>query len=572
MFAGGRGEPGEGGAGIVLDGAAQVTLLGSAQPGRRGSSAVPPEYAPAIALHNGGNTLELRSGATINGEVLSTSGALAGGDTLALGGSDQPTFDLTQLGGGAKYRGFQTLRKVGAGTWLLTNTTGFGGKTQVDAGTLRLNGTMQGSAAIATGGVLRGTGRIGALDNAATVQPGDNGPGIFRAASYTQRAAGTLLLRIDASQASRLAVDGPASLGGTLRVDFATAAPPAAGQRYTLLTAASLAGVFSDVQLLWSGTAVPGTVDYGITLANAVTLTIGGSGVANFAITATAMPSGAGSVSCSPNPVAQGGDASCTATANASYVFQAFAGDCTGATCSLTNVQANKAVTALFKAAQTVTFPPQLPASHSFVVGGTFAINPLAVSNTPNSGNPITYSTLTTGICAVSNTLVTMLAPGVCVIAANQVGNADYLPAPQTTAAILLQSAQSVATTTTLTSSQNPSRSGSAVTFTATVTAATGTPTGNVTFSAGGVSFATVTLDAFGRASATTTTLTLGSQMISASYPGDASMQASAASLRQAVESTPVPVWAGKQLALLALLLLATGVAASRRRPPASHR
>ena len=280
------------------------------------------------------------------------------------------------------------------------------------------------------------------------------------------------------------------------------------------------------------------------------------------------MPSGAGSVSCSPNPVPQGSDATCTATANTGYVFQAFAGDCAGATCSLANVQANKAVTALFKSVQTLTFPAQLPASRAFAVGGTFAINPLAISNTPNSGNPITYSTATAGICSVSNTLVTMVAPGACVIAANQAGNADYLAAPQATATVQLQSAQSVSTATTLTSSQNPSRSGTAVTFTATVMAVTGTPAGSVTFSAGGVPFATVALDAVGRASATTAALALGSQTISASYVGDANMQGSAASLLQVVESTPVPMVAAYPLIVLGLLLLATGVAGvkSRRR------
>lgn len=67
-------------------------------------------------------------------------------------------------------------------------------------------------------------------------------------------------------------------------------------------------------------------------------------------ISAVASPVAGGSVSCSPNPVPQGGNASCTATANPGYSFVGWTGSCSGTAnpCTLTNVTAPASVTAQF--------------------------------------------------------------------------------------------------------------------------------------------------------------------------------------------------------------------------------
>ena len=75
-------------------------------------------------------------------------------------------------------------------------------------------------------------------------------------------------------------------------------------------------------------------------------------------------------------------------------------------------------------------------------------------------------------------------------------------------------------TTVTVTSSQNPTRFGQSVTFTATVSAAGGTPTGTVTFNDGGTSIGTGTMFG-GVASFATSALATGSHAITASYGGD---------------------------------------------------
>ena len=94
------------------------------------------------------------------------------------------------------------------------------------------------------------------------------------------------------------------------------------------------------------------------------------------------------------------------------------------------------------------------------------------------------------------------------------------------------------ATATKITSSNNPSKVGQPVTFTATVTAATGTtpPTGNVVFSDGATVLGTVALAGNGKASLTTSALTSGSHSVTAAYVGDSAHGASSASLTQTVQ------------------------------------
>jgi outer membrane autotransporter protein len=93
--------------------------------------------ANAIEFTSGTNTLELRSGSTITGNVV----AGGGSDTLVLGGDTSPgaSFDLGDIG--TKYTGFEAMSKTGSSTWVMTGTAGAAlGDLTVSGGSLNLDG------------------------------------------------------------------------------------------------------------------------------------------------------------------------------------------------------------------------------------------------------------------------------------------------------------------------------------------------------------------------------------------------------------------------------------------------
>ncbi|MGY8711218.1 autotransporter domain-containing protein [Bradyrhizobium sp. 18BD] len=192
---------------------------------------------------------------------------------------------------------------------------------------------------------------------------------------------------------------------------------------------------------------------------------------------------------------------------------------------------------------QSITLGAQAP--QTFVSGGTFAINPLA---TASSGLAVTYSSLTTGVCTVSGSTVTMIAAGTCTLAADQAGNGTtYAAASQVTRNVALAlTTSSVA----LVASPNPSLVGQAVTFTATVSGLS--PTGTVTFRDGATTLGTGILSS-GRATLTISALTSGTHAITAVYSGDTSnATGTSAALLQAVSTSQ------DSLKLRALQVIAT--------------
>ncbi len=135
-----------------------------------------------------------------------------------------------------------------------------------------------------------------------------------------------------------------------------------------------------------------------------------------YTISTSINPAGAGTVSCTQNPVPEGENSTCTATPNAGYTFSAWSGDCTGATCTLSNVTSDKSVTASFTQnsyAVTATAGANgsiSPSSRNVLHGSTttFAVTPntgYSASATGCNGtlSGTTYTTgAITGVCAVS--------------------------------------------------------------------------------------------------------------------------------------------------------------------------
>ena len=131
-----------------------------------------------------------------------------------------------------------------------------------------------------------------------------------------------------------------------------------------------------------------------------------------------------------------------------------------------------------------------------------------------NDGSTLLGTSSLSGGTAVVSTAA--LPAGANSITATYSGDSNF---SGSTSAVLLQDVLAP-TTTILTSSLNPSKPGVAVTFTATLTSAAGTPSGTVQFLNGDTPLKTVSLVA-GVAQYKTTKLPLGSNIITAIYTGD---------------------------------------------------
>ncbi len=117
----------------------------------------------AITFTGGTNTLQLQSGSTITGNVVAFSTA----DTLALGGSANASFNVSNIGPSAQYQGFGNYEKTGTSTWTLTGTTTAVTPWTINQGTLVANVNATQSA-ISTGAASVASGAFLTLNNTQT--------------------------------------------------------------------------------------------------------------------------------------------------------------------------------------------------------------------------------------------------------------------------------------------------------------------------------------------------------------------------------------------------------------------
>ncbi|OWK40870.1 Ig-like domain repeat protein [Fimbriiglobus ruber] len=188
----------------------------------------------------------------------------------------------------------------------------------------------------------------------------------------------------------------------------------------------------------------------------------------------------------------------------------------------------------------------------SVVVGGTVSFS-VTVTNTGTAGIPadtssvavtlsagltttgpltFTLGTLPVGQSATFTVQATATVAGFQTVSAT-LTSPDVAPATvgPITASVTVTPA---ATTTAVTSSVTPSVFGQAVTFTATVTSAAGTPGGTVTFADGAITLGTTTLTN-GIATLTVSTLPPGAQTVTAAYSGAANFAVSSGTVAETV-------------------------------------
>lgn len=111
------GTDGNGGVGVIATGGSTLSNGGLIAGGTSPSGV----QANAVLFSGGGNTLVLLPGYGFTGDVVSSSGGTNGGDTLALGGSIDRSFDLGLIG--TAFQGFAAYAKLDSGTATLTGTT-----------------------------------------------------------------------------------------------------------------------------------------------------------------------------------------------------------------------------------------------------------------------------------------------------------------------------------------------------------------------------------------------------------------------------------------------------------------
>lgn len=179
--------------------------------------------------------------------------------------------------------------------------------------------------------------------------------------------------------------------------------------------------------------------------------------------------------------------------------------------------------------ASTVSFNPPLPASV------TFGVAPLTLKATAFSSGTATGQTVTfqvdSGPATVNGNVLTITGAGTVVTEVDAAANGTYAASSATSSVTVMQAASQLA----LTASTTLAPSGSSVILTATATSSYGTPTGAITFLSGGATLGTAMLNAQGVATLPVATLPVGSNSITASYPGDTNFTGSQAQLAEAI-------------------------------------
>lgn len=190
--------------------------------------------------------------ATVLGTTVNPNGTVAiNGGALTINQSANRTFSGAITGTSGSFT------KSGSGQLTLAGTSSFTGTTTVNGGALRVDGSLPSAITVASGGALRGTGRVGAVDNNGLVQVSDiigNPMGTLNVSgNFTQRSNGTLSMRIANTGASdKLVVGGTAYLAGTLAV-VPQPGIYQPGTRYGLVSAGQVQGNFSSVTSTMQG-------------------------------------------------------------------------------------------------------------------------------------------------------------------------------------------------------------------------------------------------------------------------------------------------------------------------------
>jgi fibronectin-binding autotransporter adhesin len=219
----------------------------------------------ASGIYTVGGTLEFTGANIVNNAAnLTISGSSAkilNGTANGLANFTNNTGSLAVTGDGSFTTGSANFTNSGnvAATRGSTLTVGGGEAYNQSAGTTTIDGTLTASAGInVTGGTIEGAGTlngnvsVGGAGTAPTLNIGDSGKAglLVITGTYTQLSTASMNAFVGGTtvgtQYSQLQLSGTATLAGTLTVALASGFTPTVGSSFTLLTAASISGTFSN--------------------------------------------------------------------------------------------------------------------------------------------------------------------------------------------------------------------------------------------------------------------------------------------------------------------------------------
>ncbi|MDF2799214.1 MAG: autotransporter protein [Devosia sp.] len=190
----------------------------------------------------------LSAGSTLDiGAWDQTIGSLAGAGSVILGNAPN-RLTIGRNNQSSEFTGdFQAdggIIKVGTGTLTLSGTSTNSGDSRVEAGRLRVDGSLAQSLLTLAGGTLAGSGTVGQTQvlSGGTINPG-NGSNLTIASDLFLDAGATYRVDIGGTGSDSLTVANTASIGGaTLALDNSITDPTGS---YVILTAANITGAFA---------------------------------------------------------------------------------------------------------------------------------------------------------------------------------------------------------------------------------------------------------------------------------------------------------------------------------------
>jgi len=207
-------------------------------------------YGGHIFVREGGSltliNTDLRGGVVTAGSAGTggvASDGSADGDAIYLHGTSSIGFTVTgtstiekEITSNGSDGGFT---KGGAGTLILSADNSYTGATTLNAGTLKINGNTQSSAFTLNGGVLGGSGTVGAVvaNSGAQIAAGNSIGTLNVAGNMTLNSGSGITAEFSASSADLVAVTGSATINDATLTLTPLGAGQTIGTSYTLLTA-----------------------------------------------------------------------------------------------------------------------------------------------------------------------------------------------------------------------------------------------------------------------------------------------------------------------------------------------